>query len=230
MKPGQRARVGILLVLLAGALAGHATAAEPASADAALAALEARLLAAERVVLRYRVSARGAFEAELAGDLLLLPSDAQLRAGGTFGGAPVDLWLYAGAGRMQGGSTQRSFDEPTPGALRAALVLGLTRMGILHNLARLSAGSAPDHAAGGVEDWVQIIEPEWLALDEPAERRLGFGVEVAGQRAGEAELWLSAEGLPLRRRQVVRFPGGEMHVLEEYQAIELLDAGPADDS
>lgn len=226
MNPGLHNRLGISVLLLAAALSAHATpAAEPASAEATLAALEARLLSAERLAMHFQVSARGAFEAELAGELLLLPADAQLRAGGRFGDAPVDLWLYTGAGRLQGGSARQSFDEPAPDALQAALVIGLTRMGILHNLARLSAGAAPDHASGGAGDWVRAVDAVWLGSEDSADRRLGFGIEVNGQRSGDAELWLSAEGLPLRRRQVVHFANGEMQVVEEYRLSELLPAG-----
>jgi hypothetical protein len=57
---------------------------------------------------------------------------------------------------MEGGNAVRRFHADAPAGLTEALVLGFTRMGILHNLARLTRGAAPDHADGGVREWVEV--------------------------------------------------------------------------
>jgi hypothetical protein len=125
---------------------------------------------------------------------------------------------------MTGGTEQRSFEGDTPDHLRTALVLGLTRMGILHNLARLNGGRPPDHGDGNVREWVVPRDVTWLGVNEgnDSPRGVRFAIEVAGARTAEASLWLDREGWPQRRTQTVRFPGGEMQVTEEYEIIRAL--------
>lgn len=186
--------------------------------------LERRLLDAPTLRLRYTVTSEGAFNASLAGTLNLAQhSSVDLQAQGVFGDAPMTLYLRTDGQGMEGGSAQRSFREAMPPALREALILGFTRMGILHNLARLTGGAAPDHAAGGVREWVEVRDvqrasdasganPEWLALRLP--------IYVSGARTAEATLWLDRRtGLPVQRDQVVTFPSGSMRVVEQYEFL-----------
>ncbi|MBA2670696.1 MAG: hypothetical protein H0U67_10020, partial [Gemmatimonadetes bacterium] len=44
-----------------------------------------------------------------------------------------------------------------------------------------------------------------------------FDIHVSGTRIAEAVLWIHrTTGVPVRREQVVNFPGGSMSVVEEY--------------
>jgi hypothetical protein len=46
---------------------------------------------------------------------------------------------------------------------------------------------------------------------------LRFVIYVSWERVAEATLWLDPDsGLPVRREQVVAFPGGSMRVIESY--------------
>jgi hypothetical protein len=216
----------LALIALASCLPPHPQPAAPLrSADSVLMDLEERLLTASTFRLRYRVEAAGAVTAKLDGELFLGPEDVvELTASGIFAGAPVQLHLRAAGGRMTGGSEQRSFEGATPDHLRTALVLGLTRMGILHNLGRLNGGRPPDHADGGAGEWVVPREVTWLGVTEgnDSPRGVRFAIEVAGARTAEASLWMDREGWPQRRTQTVQFPGGEMRVTEEYEIIRAL--------
>jgi hypothetical protein len=218
------ARVLPLLVLTscsvaAGGTNGPGLAIEPGQEPAAIIeALEARLLS-EPVRLRYRVTSSGAFAAELDGILDLSDHSSQLSASGTFGDSPVSLHLAAGSDSMRIESPQGARSEPTPPQLRQSLAIGLVRMGVLHNLARLTGGLAPDHADGGVREWVELREIRADTADAPHTEWLGlrFDIHVSGTRTAEATLWIHrTTGLPMRREQVVRFPGGSMSVVEEY--------------
>ncbi len=189
----------------------------PVAAAELFEALEARLMEGP-VELRYRVTSEGAFAAELEGGLRMEGRQVELAGEGTFGGAAVSLHLVADADSMEMRSPGGQVTQAVPPHLREALVIGLTRMGILHNLARLSAGHAPDRAGGGVREWVQVRE---VRLDQEesgaGEIRMHFDIHVNGARTADATLWLDgATGLPLRREQVVRFPTGEMRVVERY--------------
>jgi hypothetical protein len=110
-----------------------------------------------------------------------------------------------------------TFSDRAPAHVREAMLIGMARMGLLHNLARLVAAMPPDRAAGGVTDWVRAEDIGWVS---PVEGSAGPGVRfrilVAGQDADDAELWLDEAGFPLRRDQTVRFPQGDMRVREEF--------------
>lgn len=185
-------------------------------------AVEEALLSAPSLRMHYAVVAEGAFSAALEGTLTVeRPQDLDLDAAGTFGEAPVRAFLSSNGKFLEGGNSGRDFREEAPAALDEAVILGLTRMGILHNLARLTAGAAPDHASGGVREWVRV---EDIEIDPAAEGpragllALRFSIRVSGQHAADATLWLDpASGLPVHREQVVSFPGGQMLVTESYE-------------
>lgn len=178
--------------------------------------IESRLLRADRVRLSYHVTASGAVDADLRGELVTAGDEGTLTARGTFAGGRVRLALRTAGDTYTYGPVGGAVEAPTPAALHEALILGLTRMGILHNLARLTAGAPPEHAGGGVGEWVRV---EGLRVDSTAPVTLQFAVRVADREVGEAVLVLGPDGLPRIRRQTVRFPEGEMHVVERYSDV-----------
>ncbi len=185
---------------------------------AQFAVIEERLLTMRSFNLGYVVRAEGAFEASLDGTLeITRGSNVSLEATGIFGNDSVRLHLHADASSMTGGSARRSFSDTLPAELKEALILGLTRMGILHNLARLTAGLQPDRADGGVREWVVALDIAYGDDDHAGNPSLVFTIFVAGTRAAEATLWFDpVTGLPVRREQIVSFPGGTMRVTESY--------------
>jgi hypothetical protein len=223
--PPIRTRPARLRVLAPLLLAGCTASAPPPVLDDAatpemlMAGLEERMLREPEWGATFAVRSEGAFAAALDGVLTFEGARTAVRAEGTFGGAPVALDLVSDGVTMSGGSADRRLEAAEPAALREALVMGFTRMGILHNLARLTGGHAPDHAAGGAGDWVRLRDVRRVDAAE-GEVALRFEVEVAGAPAGEATLWLDrASGRPLRREQTVRFTGGSMQVTETYAAL-----------
>jgi hypothetical protein len=201
-------------VLTALAVAGPAAAEEDSSPAAAFAGFEQLLLAEPRLCIRFRIEATGALAASLEGRARFDHGHAPttLLAKGKFGGETVDLSLLAARDDMW---VQRAAaPEPIPPSLQEALVIGLTRMGLLHNLAMLTARQPPDHSGGGVQDWVQPVN-----VTGPGP--YAFDILVAGQPSGSAVLHLDERGLPVRRTQSVDFPSGRMEVVEHYTRFEL---------
>ncbi|MEM6784339.1 MAG: hypothetical protein AAF624_11475 [Bacteroidota bacterium] len=163
--------------------------------------------------------------ASLSGALWLGPQNrAWLRASGTFEGASVAPSLIAdGLQMVYGRDGMTNFDAPipTPAALNEALVVGFFGMGILHNLAMLTADQLPDHADGGAAAWVTTHDLAWGSPEERSGRALKpltFDIQVEGQPSGTATLWLdTATGHPVERTQTVAFPDGAMEVVERYR-------------
>lgn len=208
-------------------------AAPSGDAEALFADLEARLLAAESVRLHAVITSEGAIESALSGDVVVGgPRQASLSFAGTFSGRLVRPHLICDGSILRAGDRAEPFAEAAPEALAEGLLLGLTRMGLLHNLARLSEGEPPDRTDGTAREWVTVSD---LALGEEQEldgvraRPLTFAIAVAGRPVADAALWLDPEtGLPRQRWQTVRFEEGEMRVVERYGRFEL--GGPVDPS
>jgi hypothetical protein len=218
----------IALALLLGSCAARPP--WPPDAGDALAAVEARMLAAPTARVDYRISATGAFTADLEGTLGLGERGRTLLvANGTFGGAPQHLLLVADDDTMRGTRADSlAFEGPQPAALREALLLGLTRMGLLHNLARLTAGRPPDHAEDGVDGWIEAHSAAWgptETIDGREAKALTFTLNVGGTDAADVTFWLdAATGWPLGRDQTVVFPDGTMTVAERYGVWSLREA------
>ena len=214
----------VALVWLAIACAGSgAVASDPGQA---FAQLEARLLEAPAVLAVSQLTSEGAFEADLRSEHLITSDGrGRVKAVGTFGGRPVDVLLEFDGQRMTLTSTQGTRELPQPSDLRGGLLLGLTRMGWLHNVAMLTAGAAPDATDGSVREFTRPVglrAGETLEDEGRPRRALTFGVEVKGELAASAVLWLDLEtGRPLERWQKVSFPEGEMRVIETYEVLDL---------
>ncbi|KIG17209.1 hypothetical protein DB30_03522 [Enhygromyxa salina] len=201
------------------AAAESPTAEEPG--EEAMSALEQRLIDARRVVIEFEVDSTGAVVSHFSGTLHWEGEDAlSLRATGEFDGVPQNLELRGDAETLVTFvDGHQVWTGPRPPELVEAIVIGLTRQGLLHNLAVLTVGSQPEHGEGGMDDWLSYVEPE-LGPIQPfgagKAQPLGFGIEVEGQPVGRATLWLRANGLPIERQQSVEFPSGSMAVVERY--------------
>lgn len=191
---------------------------EVESAAEALSQVEADLMTVEGRTVDFQVVSEGAFRASLEGQVILTSgNDLSMEASGTFGPDSVSLWARGTGGRMMWGNGETSAEDELPPALREAVVIGLVRMGVLHNLARLVSGAPPDRSDGTARSWVEAEDVTWVpAAAEEGARGIRFGILVSGERAADATVWLDADGRLVGRDQVVQFPDGEMRVVERY--------------
>lgn len=188
--------------------------------------LEQTLLEAKTLHLVGRVQATGVLSATLEGGIWLQGRKrARVDFAGSFASQPVYLLLTSDGRRMRGGNDGSDFELSTPEELREGIVLGLTRMGILHNLAMLTSGVPPEHTDGTFDDWVRVTDLELggeAEIDGERSRAVSFVIVVDGTPSSSATLWLSVEtGLPVQRNQRVTFPQGEMTVVEKYDVFDL---------
>ncbi|MCA9704831.1 MAG: hypothetical protein KDK70_03145 [Myxococcales bacterium] len=198
--------------------------AAPSDPETTFGALERDLLR-DPLHLRFDITAEGSVEVSLVGELHL-DAEVELSARGRFAGEDHELHLWTEGDRLRLGPVDApTLDVPRPPELAPALVVGLTRMGLLHNLAMLVAGVGPDHADGGVADWVATVEHHRPSPPPAEGDALTFGLVVSGQPSGRATLWLDAQGMPLRREQVVDFPDGQMRVVERYEVLSSVRPG-----
>jgi hypothetical protein len=190
--------------------------------------LEQRLQAAARVEVAFVIESEGAVASHLEGTLTWdRDGMISLTATGDFAGQPQALELRGDAQTLETVVASESrWSGTRPPALIEALVIGLTRQGLLHNLAVLSGGLPPDHGDGGVSEWLEYVEPqlgppEVFGVGEA--RPLEFQITVEDQLVGHATLWLGEDGVPIERRQTVNFPEGQMRVTERYTSFVIDD-------
>lgn len=210
-----------LLVLALAACGTTPTPAPVKSAPITLAAVETAMLDAAAWRVEATIHSEGKFPADLMATVLATRDNrVHIDATGTFLGQPLTLrWVSDGA--------RTSAGEPTPPETTRALILGMARMGLLHNLVRLSGGGdAPDHAEGGAGDWVVAIDPQ---PDDAG--AIAFALRVAGDQVGRGTVRASAgpHGVVMtERRTEVDFDGVGMTVEERYTVD--LAATPAPDA
>ena len=194
--------------------------------EEAFAALEARLLEAPAVLSVSHLVAEGEVTADLRTEhVITRAGTGRVKVVGTFAEQRVDVTLSFDGEHLELAGTAGTRALPQPADMHGGLLLGLTRMGWLHNVAMLAAGGQPDATDGSVREFtraVRVLGGEVLEVDGRERRALTFGVEVRGQIAATAVLWLDLEtGLPLERWQKVSFPDGEMRVVETYEVFQL---------
>jgi hypothetical protein len=189
-----------------------------------LKASEESLLAAKNVSVKFEIESQGENPSKLTGTLRLYDGNAlHLTAEGHFRSDQVQLLVDSrdpgGINRsLTRGPNATSHRDPPASKLKEAVVLGLVRMGLLHNLAMLSTDQAIDKAEGGFAEWVKPLAPSDGHSDVikgVACRRVDFHIDVDGRDVGEASVCIAdATGLPIHRKQTVHFPQGDMTVVE----------------
>jgi hypothetical protein len=193
--------------------------------EAAFLDAENRLLRSPSKRIDFEVTAEGAVSAHLRGTLFLERRDrAWLEALGTLARDSVHVRLIAGSARMVGGSPENTFDVEAPPRIREAFVVGLTRMGILHNLVRLVGGQPPDHPDRSIRRWLRVSN--FVSTGQTGQTTtpllpVTFDLTVDGVPSATATVWINQSGLPQRREQRVQFENGEMHLREEYTITAL---------
>lgn len=181
---------------------------------------ESRLLAAESIRFDFQITAEGAIEVDISGSFELIQQDQiHILGTGSFAGSTVNLSLHLQANQLQMSNGNEETTMTRPKEVENALLIGWTRMGILHNLAKLLSASAPDHADGNVHTWVVVANLQETSTSSATST---FDLVVDGTPSGAASITWNAAGLPMERHQTVHFPDSEMHVMERYSQVQII--------
>lgn len=205
---------GIILLMLG---CGNPNAEKP---DVKFYKLEKRLAGARVLKMDFSITAEGAVTVDISGNLEMKEGRILLKGSGVFAGKSVDLFLSSDGRQVEYGNRDERKTAASPPDLRNAILTGLTRMGILHNLARLTGNALPDHADGGVKEWVTV---DSLTADPQNKNVVSFNLTVAGTPSGSANLEISGAGFPVVRHQTVHFKSGDMRVVEKYSDVKIED-------
>lgn len=182
---------------------------------AVLADLEERLVAATWIDVAVEIQSIGVVDSDLRGTLRVERERVSwIKVRGRLAGTPV---------RAKWSSLQPvdpHLADTAPPVWAESLLLGLTRMGSLHNCARVIGGADPDTGHGDVRTWIDAVGVEWKGGD-PRTRTITYDLLVNGLESAEGELTLDDRGLPLRREVLVHFDAGDMRVVERYPRFEI---------
>jgi hypothetical protein len=193
------------------------------TSENAFASMEKALLALDGKQLDVKVISSGAVQSEFEGHIRNAQNNQlHMKFDGHFMNQTKKILITSDGSKYKYGDKQA---ETTPSDLNRGVYVGLTHMGVLHNLAMLSMGHPPDYTHGKVHDILQAKDVELMGLDdshgEPA-HKVRFKLIVKGVESAEATLWISKKThLPLRREQTVHFEQGDMSVVETYKLSEV---------
>lgn len=213
------------LWLLAGCAAGPRPIPPGTSAVDRLHAMEEVLTKATKLSGTFELSSQGENAGTFKGSLTLLEENKlKLTAEGSFKGEYAYVELDSRDGAITRTSTRgpkaTTFrDLPAP-KLREAVALGLSRMGLMHNLVVLSGGESVEKREGGFDAWVKAgeVRPGGVSdVDGVKCTRVDFTVLVEGRSMGDASLCIGdGTGLPLERTSTIHFPTGDMTLTEKF--------------
>lgn len=189
--------------------------------------LEVRVLAARHVIIEADVRASGALSAHLTGRTEFLERNrAHAQYAGDLQGRAASL-EYSSDGRsgeIRNGDAK--WAEGLGSESNHAGLVGVLRLGLWHNLSRMSVLQGPEHAGGGIEAWSMPdgFRPTTYALggEFPGAMSFGYDLMLDGRNAGNVRLWLDpVSGLPRRRQMTLKLPQGEATVVEDYTRFTL---------
>lgn len=219
------------LLLGAALLSGCATVGPHAMSDSLVGAdrlteMEKILATAPNLQGKFDLESKGENAAKMTGVLRLYEGNAlRLEADGNFKGEAVQVVLdsrdaSAISRAVTKGPSASSNRDPPGAALRETITQGLSRMGLMHNLAVLSMEHPIQFAEGGFSKYakaINITDGHSDTVQSVPCRRVDFHIEVDGRDLGEATVCIAdATGLPLHRRSTVHFPQGDMTLVELY--------------
>jgi len=187
--------------------------------------LEEKLLNEKSLRIRFKITSEGSVDSSLQGQLRLKSGNkVEIAVSGSFKSSPVAVRFESDGKKMHWAIADRQIDLETPKGLNQAIIVGFTRMGLLHNLALILGGEPPDRADGTIEDWVQVSDFLFAAPDPSSKlrgRSIRFQIEVEGKSVGNAHYWISPlTRMPVERRQMVHFETGDVKVVETYEFLD----------
>jgi hypothetical protein len=205
----------------------------PTPSSSPLDALEQRLTSARTFRLHARLASGGRIESHFDGTLVAGPERRmRLTMQGALGNKDVDATFLCDGSKMGGGARGQPFAMDAAPGVREGIAVALVRLGLLHDVARLSSGLPPDFLDGRAREHLEVTgltQRPGPDLRGAPTLELSYAVSVDGHRAAEETLLLDQRtGLPLKRRVIVHFPEGDMDVGEEYDAMSVDE--PEDDA
>ncbi len=199
--------------------------------------MEASLMKIKNRRVKFRIEATGAVTGTFEGEILFKKGNVMdYRTSGKFLGKDHKLFLLCDGAKLSGGSSSSEkspFEMDAPAGLRPGILIGMSRMGLMHNIARLTGNKPPDRIDGSVYSWL-VVQDAAYAKENPPNSPLAaaelkqndkklivvfykLGVENE-KNAGDVELWIDKKtNLPTFRTITVHFPQGDMFVTEKYE-------------
>ena len=110
--------------------------------ESPLVILEAQLLSSP-LAFEFQINSSGAVVSDIKGSFHYCEDELTIEVDGELFAEPVRLKMRADLERLS------LNDTPMPDHLHEAIIVGFVRMGLLHNIIRLSRNLIPDHGEGG---------------------------------------------------------------------------------
>lgn len=189
-------------------------------------ALEKTLLEAKTVRFKSKLETEGVVTASFEGELVAASGNkVNLKFDGKYGKKEAKAQLVADGKEMFHASADAASRSDCPDKLNEGIVLGVTRMGTMHNIYKVSNGMEPDGTDGKAREWVTVSGFRNFK-EEVVEKvdavSFEFDITVGGEKRAHATLWLNKKtGLPIKRFQTVQFGDKTMKGTEVFSEFEI---------
>ena len=163
--------------------------------------------------LSFTINSVGIIQSNLFGEFRYCKEEIDLDVRGEIFGDEILLGLQTNDQDL----VLKSVKISRPTYLVEAMIVGFARMGLFHNIVRLSGGHSPDRADVGIEKWINI--PVVVQSGD----ELIFDLFLADRKASRTKLLLDTRDLPVKRTQTIYFGDEELEVTELYKVNMVCD-------
>jgi hypothetical protein len=120
-------------------------------------------------------------------------------------------------GNVMGKDVDSTWEHPTTPDLRDAVLLGMTRMGLLHNIVLLSRDRPPANIEGHIRESLTAHD-----FSKAPGGGIAYKLRVGNREMGDAVVKINSKShYPMSRQFTAHLDNGDMHVSETYQLTRL---------
>jgi hypothetical protein len=120
-------------------------------------------------------------------------------------------------GNVMGQDVDKTWEHPTTPDLRDAILLGITRMGILHNLVLFTRDRPPANVEGHIRD--ALIPHDFAKAPGGG---VSYKLRAGNREMGEGVIKINSKShYPMSRKFTAHLDKGDMRVSEVYQLTKL---------
>jgi hypothetical protein len=120
-------------------------------------------------------------------------------------------------GNVMGRDVDKTWENPTTPDLRDAILLGITRMGLTHNLVLFTSDRPPANVEGHIR---QALTPHDFA--KASGGGIAYKLRADNREMGEGVIKFNSKThLPMSRKFTFHLDNGDMRVSESYQLTRL---------
>jgi hypothetical protein len=121
-------------------------------------------------------------------------------------------------GNVMGKDVDSTWEHPTTPELRDALLIGISRMGLMHNIVLFTRERPPANVEGHIREALTVHD-----FAKAPNGAISYKLKAGNREMAEATIKINSKShYPMTRKMTVHLDSGDMKVSETYQLTKLL--------